>query len=300
MQSFHILDALGAIGGVCSKLWHYKILSIANRDIFFSNLVSGSALIFLGFRYFSRVAENIRNRVKIRLGEDKDAANAVEKILIYACYLAYIMLILEVSNLPVSTFAFLGSALIFSIGLGAQTIMNNVLSGLILMIERPVRINDIVEVENMIGRVKAISARCMTLRTFNGVEILIPNGKLLQSNLINYTSKSNILVCYATITITQDVVQQQAMENLESLSNELYKLVVNNHNQLISKLDIYLSAVERTDGGMRHTYTLVYNCQLGRQHKIHTIKHHLNTSLLKLIPGHFTVVHNQLNARDPG
>jgi small-conductance mechanosensitive channel len=86
-----------------------------------------------------------------------------------------------------TVFTFFGGALAIGVGFGAQNIVNNFISGLILMVERPIKINDVVEVDGQRGRILSIGARCCQLRLSSGVDILVPNSHFLERNVINST-----------------------------------------------------------------------------------------------------------------
>ena len=70
-------------------------------------------------------------------------------------------------------------------GFGLQNIVNNLVSGLILMFERPMQIGDTIEVGSLIGRVQRISARSSTIRTYTGAEVIVPNANLVGNEVVN-------------------------------------------------------------------------------------------------------------------
>jgi small-conductance mechanosensitive channel len=81
------------------------------------------------------------------------------------------------------------------IGLGLQGIVNNFVSGIILIFDRTMRIGDMIEIGDKKGLVKEISVRSSTLLTPGGAEVIIPNGNILSQNIVNWTlSNSNIRV----------------------------------------------------------------------------------------------------------
>lgn len=90
-------------------------------------------------------------------------------------------------NIPLMVFAFLGGALAIAAGFGAQNILNNFISGLILLLERPIKVGDIVEVEGIRGQIANIGGRCCQVRRFDGIDILIPNSSFLEKNVANWT-----------------------------------------------------------------------------------------------------------------
>jgi small-conductance mechanosensitive channel len=73
------------------------------------------------------------------------------------------------------------------IGFGLQNLVNNFVSGLILIFERPISIGDVVEVGTLMGTVKRIGIRSSTIRTFNESEVIVPNSLLVSQELINWT-----------------------------------------------------------------------------------------------------------------
>ena len=78
-------------------------------------------------------------------------------------------------------------ALGVGIGFGLQNVVNNFVSGLILMFERPIQPGDVVEVSGTSGKVREIGMRATTLTTFEGADVIVPNGTLLSEKLINWT-----------------------------------------------------------------------------------------------------------------
>ena len=82
-------------------------------------------------------------------------------------------------------------ALGVGIGFGLQNIINNFVSGIILALERPIKIGDIVKIDDIEGEVKDIGLRASQIRTWDGSDVLVPNGSLLSGKLTNYTFSDN-------------------------------------------------------------------------------------------------------------
>ena len=94
---------------------------------------------------------------------------------------------LSVAGIPFGEMAIIFSAFGVGIGFGLQNIFNNLVSGFILLFERPIKIGDTVEVGELIGQVKSIGIRSSKIRTFDGAEIIVPNGNLISNEVINWT-----------------------------------------------------------------------------------------------------------------
>lgn len=91
------------------------------------------------------------------------------------------------TGINLDNFAMLASALGVGIGFGLQDLVKNFISGLILIFERPIQIGDSVQIEEMNGMVKHIGIRSSTVRTWDGAEVIVPNGNLISNKLINWT-----------------------------------------------------------------------------------------------------------------
>jgi small-conductance mechanosensitive channel len=90
-------------------------------------------------------------------------------------------------NIPLAVFAFLGGALAIGLGFGAQHLINNFISGMILLFDRSVRVGDIVEVDDQSGQVTNIGMRNSRIRRFDGIDMLVPNSHFLQQKVTNWT-----------------------------------------------------------------------------------------------------------------
>jgi small-conductance mechanosensitive channel len=78
-------------------------------------------------------------------------------------------------------------ALAIGFGFGAQNLLKNLMSGIMLLIERPLKVGDIVEIGGIVGTVTNVSIRASTIRAGNGIETLVPNSTLIESNVTNWT-----------------------------------------------------------------------------------------------------------------
>lgn len=97
------------------------------------------------------------------------------------------LLALSASGLPVDRITIVLGALGVGIGLGLQNIVNNFVSGIILIFDRPLKVGDSVEVGSHSGRVKEIGLRSSTLATTDGADVIIPNGDVLSQHIVNWT-----------------------------------------------------------------------------------------------------------------
>jgi len=96
-------------------------------------------------------------------------------------------------HIPFTAFAFLGGTLAIGIGFGAQTLLKNFISGVILSIERPFKVGDLIEVDTIMGNIIRIGLRASVIRHFDGTDTLVPNSSLLENRVSNWTFADNTM-----------------------------------------------------------------------------------------------------------
>jgi small-conductance mechanosensitive channel len=89
--------------------------------------------------------------------------------------------------MPLDQLTIIFSAFSVGIGFGLQNIFNNLVSGVILLFEREVQIGDIIEVGDLMGTVKSMGIRSSHVRTFEGAEVIVPNGQLISKEVVDWT-----------------------------------------------------------------------------------------------------------------
>ena len=92
-----------------------------------------------------------------------------------------------------TVFAFLGGALAIGLGFGAQTLINNFISGVILLFERSIRVGDIVEVGDQRGKVVQMGFRNSLIRRSDGIDVLVPNSRFLETEVVNWTLTDDLV-----------------------------------------------------------------------------------------------------------
>lgn len=131
--------------------------------------------------------------------ESKTSANGAPKsslgswlLLIRIAIITLGVLLAFVSaGIPMDKIALMISALSVGIGFGLQNVINNLVSGLIIAFEKPINLDDIVEVGGQTGKMKSIGIRSSVITTWDGADVIIPNGDLLSQHLVNWTMGSN-------------------------------------------------------------------------------------------------------------
>ena len=208
------------------RILNTVVLSLGDNKLTVGGIVLASLLIVLGFF----LARWLEKRLTSRLVERKVKAEVVHLIRRIFYILVVVILVitaLGLLNVPLAAFAFISGALAIGVGFGAQNIINNFISGWILMWERPIRIGDWVEIGEDIGVVEEINTRSTRLKRIDGVHLLLPNSKLLEDTVINWTRVDNILrsMVRVGVSYSSDVV----------LVKSLLDKVVRAHEGILAK-----------------------------------------------------------------
>ncbi|HEY1136795.1 MAG TPA: mechanosensitive ion channel domain-containing protein [Xanthomonadaceae bacterium] len=129
----------------------------------------------------------LRHEVLPKMSLPRGVDNSVASLSYYAVLMLGLLLALSAAGFKVGQLAFVFGALGVGIGLGLQDVVKNFVSGLILMFERPIQPGDVVDVSGTNGRVRTIGMRSTTISTFEGADVVVPNGMLLSEKLTNWT-----------------------------------------------------------------------------------------------------------------
>ena len=113
----------------------------------------------------------------------------------------------------------MGGALAIGVGFGTQNLLKNLISGVMLLIEKPIRIGDLVEVDGVTGTVTSIGIRFSTIHGSQGTDTLIPNSSLVEHKLVNWTYSTPDVRKDIRITVGYNSDAKQVQELLLKLSN---------------------------------------------------------------------------------
>ena len=169
-----------------SKILNTTVLSFGGAGITVLEILIAVLTVLIGF-WFARWAAR---KMKSRLEQRKVDASIIQLIqrLFYVLFISILVITtLDLLNIPLTAFAFITGAIAIGVGFGAQNIINNFISGWILMWERPIRIGDFLELGDMMGTVETINTRFTRVRRLDGVRLMIPNSQLLENTVVNWT-----------------------------------------------------------------------------------------------------------------
>jgi len=196
-----LLRALGIAGWVWLTLKGFSLstpVAAAVRAALTANLAWGSISLSLGdvlaFALTVYLAFQASRFLRFLLEEDvyprallaPGVPYAISSLLHYVILVLGFLLAVAALGLDFSKVAIIGGAFGVGIGFGLQNVVNNFVSGLILLFERPIRIGDAVQIADITGEVRRIGMRSTTVRTWEGAEVIVPNATLVSDRVTNW------------------------------------------------------------------------------------------------------------------
>tara|TARA_R110001592_G_C13181511_1_gene750956 strand:+ start:795 stop:2966 length:2172 start_codon:yes stop_codon:yes gene_type:complete len=212
-----LVEILAEAWDTTVNLWNFEITTIDDAPFTVGSLVMGLLLFSAGL-WASRLAAAAIGRVAAgRLRLDAGASQAIETFSFYAMLAVFTLLALRTVHFPLTAFTFLGGALAIGVGFGSQNVMNNFISGLILMLERPVRAQDVVEIDGAHGVIQKIGPRSTQIRSTDGRHIVVPNSFFLESNVVNWTLSDELMRSKVSVGVSYGSPTRQVKELIEEV-----------------------------------------------------------------------------------
>lgn len=169
------------------RVWNLKLTEVEGQSITIGKMAIGGGMLVLGFIIARYLSSFVVRSILGKLNMTENSRAVVQRLTSYAFALIFTMVTLDFLGVPLTIFTLLGGALAIGIGFGSQNLMNNFISGLIILAERPIRIGDLIQMGDINGTVTEIGGRSTKIRNQSNVEIIIPNSTFLESNVINWT-----------------------------------------------------------------------------------------------------------------
>lgn len=188
-------------------------VTLGEIALFLIIITAGFWLVACAVRFGQKVVKHL-------FGVSTDSATLFARLAHIVLSLIVVAVALTTMKIPLAVFAFLGGALALAIGFGAQNLLNNFVSGLMLLIERPVKIDDIVDVEGVTGRITQIGTRCCQIRRMDGIEMLVPNSAMIEKTVTNWTLSDKKRRSSVSISIDYGSPVEQTQSLIETVVRE--------------------------------------------------------------------------------
>lgn len=172
--------------GAVSSALNYQI-HIGSASFAISNIVAFVLTLLAGYLVASFTRAILGEAILPRMSLARGLPNAIATVTHYVLLVLIFILALAAAGVELSKFTILTGALGVGLGFGLQNVVNNFVSGLILLFERPVRVGDLLEIKGIGGEVTKIGFRSSTVHAFDGSDLIIPNATLISEQVTNWT-----------------------------------------------------------------------------------------------------------------
>lgn len=220
------------VGGAVGKLWDFELFTVddkivaegreivSQRSVTVGKIARMLLILGIGLWLISRIADRGGQLMAKYLPGRESAILLSLRLFTLFAVIGIVVYALVRVHIPLTVFTFFGGALAIGIGFGAQNIINNFISGLILLIERPIKLGDIVNVEGVKGKITHIGGRCCQVHRFDGIDMLIPNSSFLEKSVTNWTLSDQSIRCTITVGIAYGSPVREALLLAEQAARE--------------------------------------------------------------------------------
>ncbi len=177
--------------------------------------------LFLALAFATRIVQRwIDTSVLKSRRIDPGIANSVHTAVGYTGFIIAALAAISYSGLDITNFAIVAGALSVGIGFGLQSIINNFVSGLILLVERPIKVGDRVSVKDQQGFVRRISVRSTEIETFDKASVIVPNSDLITSAVTNWTHRNALGTATVKVRVSYQSDAERVRDILQTVASE--------------------------------------------------------------------------------
>ncbi len=212
LQGFFLWDALYTrVSGVLAAKHSWGSI----QDIQLGAILAFPITIWLAFALSRLIRFALQEDVYPNLHLQRGIPYAISTVVHYAILVVGFFLALSALGIDLGNYAVLAGAFGVGLGFGLQNIMNNFISGLILLFERPVKVGDTVQIDaTTTGRVERIGIRASVILLTNGSELIMPNGNLISNPVTNWTLSNYERLVEVAVNIGPKADAKRALEIL--------------------------------------------------------------------------------------
>ncbi|HBB32031.1 MAG TPA: mechanosensitive ion channel protein MscS [Cyanobacteria bacterium UBA8803] len=187
-----------------AKLFTAQLFQIGETPISISSIVElfVSLLVVI---FISRTLSNLlKQRVLVKVGLDEGNREAIAVIVRYASIALGILIVLQGIGFNLSSLAVVAGGLGVGIGFGVQDLTTNFVSGLTLLLDRPVKVGDYIELEGLSGTIKEVSIRSTIIKTNDDSSVIVPNSDMISSKIVNWSYDNSSLCLRIPVEVADD------------------------------------------------------------------------------------------------
>ncbi|MBD0339721.1 MAG: mechanosensitive ion channel, partial [Microcoleus sp. Co-bin12] len=187
-----------------SQIFTATLFKIGENPVSLQSLVE-LIVLFIAILVISRSFTGfLKERLLVRLGIDEGNREAIAVIIGYLIVALGAIVAIQSIGFNLASFAVVAGGLGVGLGFGIQDLTTNFVSGLTLLLDRPVKVGDFVELEGLMGIVKKISIRSTIIQTNDDSSVIVPNSKMISNKIVNWSYENSLLCLRVPVEVAEN------------------------------------------------------------------------------------------------
>jgi len=193
---------------------------IASVAISIGGIISFFLIVLFTYIFVHFVKSIFKDEWVTKSSLPRGTADSISMLIRYAIVAFGIYLALGALGVSLNKFGFMAGALGVGIGFGLQNVVLNFIAGLILSFEKPIHVGDVIEVDQFMGKVTEIGVRASKVLTWDGSEVIVPNGLLITNKVVNWTLENQKRRLVISILTPFDADPEKVIEILTAVAQK--------------------------------------------------------------------------------
>lgn len=246
---------IGNKGFSLSTILDYQLIGSSNEEKF--SLTIGGIIFIVVLVFITKLVLNITKTFIYKSTKDKDWVDegrrfTITRLTSYFIYIVVFIIMLRSLNVDITLLLTASAGLFLGLGLGLQEFLTDVISGLILLFDGSVKVGDIIEMDGTVAKVKQINIRTSHVKTLDGKTIIVPNSKLTEQNVTNWTISEKVTrfniavgVAYGSDTsLVKDLLYKAALQHPKVSKNKEIQIIFNDFGDSALSFELYFWAAQ--------------------------------------------------------
>jgi len=197
--------------------WNYEVFSVQDQPVRVKTILAVLLLVVAGYHLSRWLSELVSRTVFKRMGMNTGRRAAWQSLWFYALFLVVLVTAFNQFHISLTQFSVVSGALAVGIGFGSQNLIGNFISGIILLIERPVNQGDVIEIDGRQVTVEQLGVRSTTVRTLDNTHMVVPNSLFLEKPVINWTLSDEVVRQQISVGVAYESPTRKVSELLQGI-----------------------------------------------------------------------------------
>lgn len=241
-----------------NEILNMKVITFADTAVTLGEILIIPLWLIAAYWMTKLIIGGVRRHLR-KKDKDPNVIHLITRIINVIAIIVIFLTTLSLLSIPITAFAFLSGAIAIGFGFGAQNIINNFISGWILMGEKPIRIGDFLEVDGAKGTIEEIGTRSTRIRRVDGVHMLVPNSSFIENTVINWTLRDHLIRGTVTIGVAYgspakkvaEIIMQATKEQDAVLTDPAPDVVFQDFGDNALIFDVFFWVDSTVKGGIR-------------------------------------------------